>query len=27
VWPGQTYLGLAIQHIRDYATRTPALAA
>lgn len=21
VWPGQTYLGLAIQHVRDYASR------
>lgn len=27
VWPGQTYLGLAVQHVRDHATRTPALAA
>lgn len=27
VWPGQTYLGLAIQHVRDYATRIPAVAA
>jgi hypothetical protein len=27
IWPGQTYLGLAIQHVRDWATRTPALAA
>ncbi|ORA56335.1 hypothetical protein [Mycobacteroides franklinii] len=27
VWPGQTYLGLAIQHVRDWCTRTPALAA
>lgn len=26
VWPGQTYLGLAIQHVRDYATRIPAAA-
>ncbi|MGE2714181.1 hypothetical protein ACQI4L_09000 [Mycolicibacterium litorale] len=24
VWPGQTYLGLAIQHVRDWATRVPA---
>lgn len=23
VWPGQTYLGLAIQHVRDWAGRTP----
>lgn len=23
VWPGQTYLGLAIQHTRDWASRTP----
>ncbi|WAW19113.1 lysin B [Mycobacterium phage BIB10] len=23
VWPGQTYLGLAIQHVRDWASRTP----
>lgn len=23
VWPGQTYLGLAIQHVRDYAMRVP----
>lgn len=23
VWPGQTYLGLAIQHVRDWATRYP----
>ncbi|AHB31874.1 lysin B [Mycobacterium phage Aragog] len=23
VWPGQTYLGLAIQHVRDYASRVP----
>lgn len=21
VWPGQTYLGLAVQHVRDYASR------
>ena len=21
VWPGQTYLGLAIQHVRDWASR------
>ncbi|MCT7373388.1 hypothetical protein [Mycolicibacterium llatzerense] len=27
VWPGQTYLGLASQHVRDYATRIPAVAA
>lgn len=27
VWPGQTYLGLGIQHVRHYATQTPALAA
>ncbi|MDO3027417.1 hypothetical protein P5V51_25500, partial [Mycobacteroides abscessus subsp. abscessus] len=27
VWPGQTYLGLAIQHVRDWASRTPAIAA
>lgn len=27
VWPGQTYLGLAQQHVRDYATRIPAVAA
>ncbi|QBP29689.1 lysin B [Mycobacterium phage Typha] len=26
VWPGQTYLGLAIQHVRDYASATPATA-
>lgn len=23
VWPGQTYLGLATQHVRDWAARTP----
>jgi hypothetical protein len=23
VWPGQTYLGLGIQHVHDWATRTP----
>ncbi|MHC9292077.1 hypothetical protein ACRCUN_06390 [Mycobacterium sp. LTG2003] len=23
VWPGQTYLGLAIQHVRDWASRIP----
>lgn len=23
VWPGQTYLGLAVQHVRDWAGRTP----
>lgn len=23
VWPGQTYLGLGIQHVRDWAGRTP----
>ncbi|MBU8821061.1 hypothetical protein KL864_34965 [Mycolicibacterium goodii] len=23
VWPGQTYLGLAIQHVRDWASRVP----
>lgn len=23
VWPGQTYLGLGIQHVRDWAARTP----
>jgi hypothetical protein len=23
VWPGQTYLGLAIQHVRDWSARTP----
>jgi len=27
VWPGQTYLGLAIQHVRDWSIRTPAVAA
>ncbi|AYB69374.1 lysin B [Mycobacterium phage Gancho] len=27
VWPGQTYLGLAIQHVRDWAGRTPAVTA
>ncbi|QDH92908.1 lysin B [Mycobacterium phage Necropolis] len=26
VWPGQTYLGLAIQHVRDWASRTPVRA-
>lgn len=26
VWPGQTYLGLAIQHVRDWAGRTPVRA-
>ena len=27
VWPGQTYLGLAIQHVRDWSSRaTPAVA-
>ncbi|MCP3811060.1 hypothetical protein NLX62_01695 [Mycobacteriaceae bacterium Msp059] len=25
VWPGQTYIGLAIQHVRDWAGRTPAV--
>lgn len=23
VWPGQTYLGLGIQHVRDWSARTP----
>lgn len=23
VWPGQTFLGLGIQHVRDWASRTP----
>lgn len=23
VWPGQTYLDLAIQHVREWASRTP----
>lgn len=23
VWPGQTYLGLAVQHVRDWAARVP----
>ncbi|GFG83330.1 hypothetical protein [Mycolicibacter algericus] len=28
VWPGQTYLGLAVQHVRDWASRAaPAAAA
>lgn len=28
VWPGQTYLGLAVQHVRDWASRVaPAAAA
>lgn len=27
VWPGMTYLGLAIQHVRDYASRTTPVAA
>ncbi|MEZ0350981.1 peptidoglycan-binding domain-containing protein [Mycobacterium sp. pR1184] len=27
VWPGQTYLGLAIQHVRDWATRVAPVAA
>lgn len=26
-WPGQTYLGLAIQHTRDWAQRTPVQVA
>lgn len=24
VWPGQTYLGLAVQHVRDWSARVPA---
>ncbi|SKW67116.1 Uncharacterised protein [Mycobacteroides abscessus subsp. massiliense] len=27
VWPGQTYLGLAIQHVRDWAGRVQTAAA
>lgn len=27
VWPGQTYLGLAIQHVRDWCSRTQPAAA
>lgn len=27
VWPGQTYLGLAVQHVRDWATRAPIASA
>lgn len=27
VWPGQTYLGLAIQHVRDWSTRARTEAA
>ncbi|AMS02252.1 lysin B [Mycobacterium phage Phrann] len=26
VWPGQTYLGLAVQHVRDWAQRVPVRA-
>lgn len=26
VWPGQTYLGLAVQHVRDWAARVPVRA-